>query len=238
MIYYIQEENFSNEYTISDVINKMPKFIHLEEIEQLIKNNKKLFTVNSFIDLYNKFEHLCWDEIKGNINEQYKKPLTEQEKKNLEKYFNNPNGECLINKLNLSTALRRYISKYLSGLIEEIIIKDDRDLLEELKKPELWDYSFAINPLFEKEIEIMKKCFKVTVGHAMDLYNVLGGDEILKPKFINFNKEFNNNHNKDEKTEDKKEKKLSSKEKKEKEEKEKEKEKQKNKKKKRREKQE
>ena len=106
MIYYIQEENFPNEYSINDVISDMPKFIHLDEIEQFIKNNKKLFTVNSFIDLYNMFEHLCWDEIKVNINEQYKKQLTEN--KNIEKYFNFLNEDCLINKLNLSTALRRY----------------------------------------------------------------------------------------------------------------------------------
>lgn len=118
LINYIEEENFVNEYSIYDITIKMPAIIHLEEINQFIKMNQKLFTVNSLIDFYNIFEHLCWNEIKNNINkDEYGKKLTEQEKQKIDEYFNNLNKECIINKLNLSTALRRYISRYLSGLI-------------------------------------------------------------------------------------------------------------------------
>ena len=197
LINYIQEENFINEYSIYDIIIKMPSIIHLGEISQFIKVNTKLITVNTLIDFYNIFEHLCWEEIKKHINKEYEKKLTEQEKLNVNKYFENLSKECIINKLNLSTALRRYISRYLSGLIQEIIIKEEEDLMEQLKRPELWDYSFVDHPYFEKEIENIKKCLNIKVGQALDLYYILGGDDSIKPKFNISNKKINNVNIKD-----------------------------------------
>ena len=55
----------------------MPSIIHLGEISQFIKVNTKLITVNTLIDFYNIFEHLCWEEIKKHINKEYEKKLNE-----------------------------------------------------------------------------------------------------------------------------------------------------------------
>ena len=192
LINYIQEENYKNEKSIKDIINQIPSIIHLEKIKQFINNNsgeeddnKKLFTVNSLIDFYNLFEHLCWDEIKSNINNEFKKSLNDIQKQEIKQYFNNLNPNCIIKKLNLSTALRRFISKYLSGLSNDTDISEDKPLMTQLKRPDLWDYSFVAHPYFDKEIDKINDQLKINIGYAMDLYDVLGGDEILKTNYRN-----------------------------------------------------
>jgi len=187
MINYIQEENYKNEYSISDIVNQMPSIIHLDKIKQFLnmnnkigKDNNDLFTVNSLIDFYNLFEHLCWEEIKVNINNEYKKKFEkDEEKQKIIKYFNNLNKNCIINKLNLSTAIRRFISKYLSGLTDDSEKNENNKLMPELTREDLWDYSFVSHPYFEGEMDKIDKQFNITIGYAMDLYELLGGDNIL-----------------------------------------------------------
>ena len=187
LINYIQEENYNNEQNIKDIIKQIPPIIHLEKISQFINDytkeggdNKKLFTVNSLIDFYNLFEHLCWDEIKANINNEFKKTLEDEKKYEIRKYFDDLNPNCIINKLNLSTAIRRFISKYLSGLTNDNDKSEKNLLIPELSRADLWDYSFVDHPYFQKEMEKINNKLKITIGYAMDLYEVLGGDEILK----------------------------------------------------------
>ena len=186
MIDYIQEENYTNEFSIYNIINNMPSIIHLGRIKQFINMNNRmgsdninLFTVNSLIDFYNLFEHLCWDEIKVKINNEYKKLLGDEEKLKIKKYFDNLGNNCIINKLNLSTAIRRFISKYLSGLTQDSEYNEKNLLMPQLKRDNLWDYSFTAHPYFENEIDKINKEFNITIGNAFDLYELLGGDESI-----------------------------------------------------------
>ena len=186
MIDYIQEENYTNEFSIYNIINNMPSIIHLGRIKQFINMNNRigsdnisLFTVNSLIDFYNLFEHLCWDEIKVKINNEYKKLLVDDEKQKIKKYFDNLGNNCIINKLNLSTAIRRFISKYLSGLTQDSEYNENNLLMPQLKRDNHWDYSFTAHPYFENEIDRINKEFNITIGNALDLYELLGGDESI-----------------------------------------------------------
>ena len=186
MINYIQEENYKNEYSINDIINNMPSIIHLGRIKQFINNNNKigkdnisLFTVNSLIDFYNLFEHLCWDDIKEKINNEYKKTFEENEKQKIKQYFDELGDSFIINKLNLSTSIRRFISKYLSGLTQDSEFDENKLLMEELKREDLWDYSFTAHPYFEREIDAINAQFQIKIGYAKNLYELLGGDESI-----------------------------------------------------------
>ena len=204
LINYIQEENYNNEQNIKDIIKQIPPIIHLEKISQFINDytkgggdNKKLFTVNSLIDFYNLFEHLCWDEIKANINNEFKKTLEDEKKYEIRQYFDDLNPNCIINKLNLSTAIRRFISKYLSGLTNDNDKSEKNLLIPELSRADLWDYSFVDHPYFQKEMEKINNKLKITIGYAMDLYEVLGGDEILKTNLRKTVKKETKDDNKD-----------------------------------------
>ena len=211
LIYFIQEENYQNEYSINDIVKKMPSIIHLGKINQFLKKNSiigkdknSLFTVNSLIDFYNLFEHLCWDEIKVNINNEYKKKLGEEEKQKIRNYFDNLNQNCIINQLNLSTAIRRYISKYLSGLTNDFDKYETNLLIPELTREDLWEYSFVFHPNFYEEIDKIEKQFKITIGCALDLYDILGGDNIVLTQIKNSVKIENNGDGDDKKKKKKK----------------------------------
>ena len=191
LIKYIQNENYKNEQHIKEIIDKMPSITHLEGVKEFFTSNDKesddkkihLFTVNSLVDLYNLFEHECWNEIKENINNEYKKKIKEEITNEINKFFEeNDDKKSIINKLNLSTAIRRFISKYLSGERGENEVNENNKLMQELKRPDLWDYLFVDHPYFENEIDKIDKKFGFVVGEAMDLYEKLGTDEKLLTK--------------------------------------------------------
>ena len=54
--------------------------------------------------------------------------------------------------------------------------------MQELKRPDLWDYLFVEHPYFETEMDKIDKKFEFIVGQAMDLYEKLGTDEKLLTK--------------------------------------------------------
>ena len=186
IINFTLEENYKNEYSINDVINSMPEIIHLGTIKKFINSNNRkgkdnisLFTVNSLIDFYNLFEHLCWEEIKVNINVEFKKTLEEEKKQKIKKYFDNMGNNTIINKINLSTAIRRFISKYLTGLTQDSEKNENNPIMPELKRADLWDYGFTEHPYFENELEKIQKESDLTMCYILDLYELLGGDDSL-----------------------------------------------------------
>ena len=86
-----------------------------------------------------------------------------------------------LNKTNLSTAIRKLISRYFIGVSFGEINKDE-DLSSYLLKEELWSKNDWKNKsLITKDLEILKKN-KIKIGHSYELYQLLGGDEeeILK----------------------------------------------------------
>ena len=187
IINYIQNENFKNEHNINEIISKMPQIMNLGNIKEFFKINDKLsednkthlFTVNSLVDLYNLFEHLCWEDIKNNINNEYKKKIEEEKVNQINDYFTEieKDEKKIIKRLNLSTAIRRYISKYLSGQRGDNEINENQQLILQLKRADLWDYLFVEHPFFENEMDQLNNIFKFTLGEVMDLYEKLGTDD-------------------------------------------------------------
>ena len=189
MINYIQEENYLNEYSLFNIYKNIPAVIHFVEIKRFIdmineigKNKACFFTVNSLIDFYNLFENVCWEEIKEKVSEEYKNKFDDEEKKNIKKYFDELDNKCIVNKMNLSTSIRRFISRYLLGKTEDCEFNKNTLLMHQLKKSELWDNSILEKPSFEKEMDKINNLFNIKLGYSFDLYELLGGDGNNKKK--------------------------------------------------------
>ena len=159
---------------------KDAKDIYMEE---------KIFTVNSLVTIFEYFESLCWKDIKNNILEDYKLEIPEDSKKNIIEYFekNKDNEQKLINKANLTTAIRRLISRYIAGTRQEIEINPETQFKLHIGKYEFWTPEMVEDPSFFVE---MNEIFKdnVLISHAWKIYNLLEGDTILE-KEINKRKE-------------------------------------------------
>ena len=190
----IIKENYDQDILIYDIIEKLPNYIILnKELLDLLKRTKeqymdeKIFTINNLVCIFEYFEALCWPQIKKNILEDFSLVLSEESKKHVLDYFKKiENEKKIINIQEFTFALRRLISRYLAGSRQETTMKNDLKLNLYITQNELWSKEIA--DIDEKDYEIYAICPKdITLGTAMDLYNVLDGDTILS-KFINKNK--------------------------------------------------
>jgi hypothetical protein len=131
--------------------------------------------------------------MKKNIGPDYELELSENEKNDFISYFEkNSKEEKAINKENFTSALRKLICRSISGSRQEIEIKPDVKLLYYITREDLWNKNVMEKEEFDNEIyEIVKD--EILVSQAVNLYNVLEGDNILQDKlFKNKEKEKEN----------------------------------------------
>ena len=85
----------------------------------------------------------------------------------------------LIKKVDLSSAVRKLVSRFLSGKREEEDISPESELLLFLQSREdIWKKEIRENANFEKEISELST-FKILIKHSIDFCDVLEGDKIL-----------------------------------------------------------
>ena len=191
----IVKENYKQDHLIDDIINGLPPYIILNpELVKLFKDahemfmDEKVFTINSLVSIFEYFEALCWKEIKNNILPDYQIELSEENKQYITYYFEkNYKEENIINKKNLTDALRKLISRSIAGSRQEIEIKPEAQLKLYIGKYELWGQEIVEDESFQKESIILFKD-DILICHCWNLYNLLGGDYLLD-KEINKNKE-------------------------------------------------
>ena len=176
--YYIDRISmFNKDILVSETINDFPTYFKIPE------DTKKLFTENKFkishiLSVYEYFELLCFNEFKSNILPIYKEEIKEEKKEKLFNYFKeNPN--CVLNKLQISTAIRRFISRSLVGKREDFEVDSEHELFSILQiKEDCWRREILGTISFKTEIEKLKE-LQIKVSEVLNLYDVLGGDIIL-----------------------------------------------------------
>ena len=80
--------------------------------------NKNNFTVFNLFSVYEYFELLCYDDFKNNTVNNYKVSIPEDKVLKLNQYFENKEKKgkgYLITKLILSSLVRKFISRFLTG---------------------------------------------------------------------------------------------------------------------------
>ena len=191
LIDIILENNYDKNELISNIINQNDTNENINILKDLFKNNlqKKLFTVDSLINIFNIFEICCWDKIKNNLVENYLMDINDNIKNKINNFFSNKENKKIITKIKLSTAIRRYVSRYLSGKRGDIEINEKNNLMYYLSKQELWDeYGFVDNEEFEEELtmifEYNESNSMICVGQATKLYEYLGGDNSLLNEYF------------------------------------------------------
>ena len=116
-----------------------------------------------------------FEKIKENVNDEYKKTISDFEKDKINGYFN-VNKEKIITKVMLSSATRKFVSRYLSGLRSDEPFKKNENIMYMLmSKEDLWDKDIFNNDKFNTEMEEMID-MNIKVEQAVELWNVLGDD--------------------------------------------------------------
>ena len=171
----------NSDILVSDTINDFPPYFKIpEETKNLFKNP---FTMSKIISVYEYFELLCFEEFKKNIDPSYKEEINEDKKNAIDKYFEE-HQNIILNKLTISTTIRKFISRSLVGIREDLEIGPNIELFSILiYKEDCWNKEIFTNAHFDREIEDLQK-IDIKVGEILKLYDILGGDSILLGEII------------------------------------------------------
>ena len=178
LIDYIQKAGKDSNMKISEIIRNIPDHININESVKSFFNYNDEFTVNKLVRIFELFEHLCWDQIKENLLDEFMKNLEENKVKKSNEYFQkNDDKNNNIKKIELATAIRKFISRYLAGKRSQSEINEDKMLFDYLNRIDLWTRNID-EPNFEKEYYELSK-LKINVGEGLKFYDYLGGDSQL-----------------------------------------------------------
>ena len=187
LIFYLSDKNnkeLAKNKTIKEIINDnniLPNFIHLSE-ETIDLFNKTNFSLLKLFSVYEYFELLCYDDFKNNTEDDYKEIIPEEKLKQLNEHFEKKDSigkGYLITRVILSSAVRKFISRFLSGKRNEQEINCNFELFTYMQyREDIWKIEVRENNNFEREISELIK-INILAKNAINLYDVLGGDKIL-----------------------------------------------------------
>ena len=186
LIFYLSDKNnkeLGQSRAVKDLIGGdfLPNFVHLSD------ETKKLFDENSFtlyklFSVYEYFELLCFDDFKNNTELDYMEDIPEEKMFKLIQHFEKKENErkgYLITKQVLSSAVRKFISRFLSGKRNVQEINSNFELFTYMKyREDIWKREVINNINFEREISELIQ-INILAKNAIKLYDALGGDEKL-----------------------------------------------------------
>jgi hypothetical protein len=200
LIYYLTQDVKSGKEEINSIIKDLPKYVTLTK-ECISFFEDQDFKVCELTAIYSYFELLCFKTIEENLNEYYKTQINEKIKENILKEFENGNKK-IVNKINLSTACRKLISRYLVSARNDTDLSEKNKLFDYLLREELWSKEdWKNNDLIQNELEFLNYN-DIIVGQCYELYNLLGGDENEALKGINLNEKDDKDDDEDEEDDD------------------------------------
>ena len=185
LIYYLTQDTKNDNDQVNSVLKELPKYVHLTD-ECFKFFEEQNFKVCELTGIYSFFELLCFKTIEENLNQDYKKPIEENVKTSIIKSFEDGSIKY-INKISLSTACRKLISRYLVSSRHDTDLNENNNLNDYLEREELWSKEDWKNiDLIQEDLNILKTN-KILVGQCYELYKLLGGDETEALKGIDSN---------------------------------------------------
>jgi hypothetical protein len=144
------------------------------------KNNNS-FTISTLINLFEVVELFCWDIIRENLDKKYLQDINENIKIQIDKYFEDnslkKSNNIIKSKIDLCSAIRKFISRYLSGKSYENI-NPKNNLKIYLINSELWPINYAESDI-DDEINQIFGNVDIELAHSVKLYDHLGGDKSI-----------------------------------------------------------
>ena len=176
LIYYLTQDKKEENEEIENIIKNLPEDINIsKEFEEFFENQN--FKVKEIFEIFSYIELLCFKPILYNLREHYKMKINENVAENIIKSFEDKKFK-IITKITLASACRKFISRYLVGLREDIDFNENNRLDLYLYFEEFWDKKQweQNSDIIESDLQILSEN-KITLGQCLELYYLLGGDE-------------------------------------------------------------
>ena len=115
LIYYLTQERQNEKDEIKTILGDLPDYVSLtQECKDFLENKNLNIKIEEIIGVFSFFELLCYKPIINNLQEHYKKVIEEKDRKEILKLFEDKKFK-LITKVNLASACRKFISRYLTS---------------------------------------------------------------------------------------------------------------------------
>ena len=174
LIYYLTQEKESED-EIKIIIKNLPENVILSK-ECIEFFEKQELKVEELSNVYSYIELLCFRPIIYNLNENYKREIDPKISDNIKSLFEEHKLE-IITKIDLASACRKLISRYLVGVRYDTDIYEKNLLVLYLDKEDLWSKETCKKKdLLEKDLDNLSK-YELTIDQCYELYKLLGGDE-------------------------------------------------------------
>ena len=177
LIYYLYNKDFNNQDNIfKKIIPKMPKLIKLSDNCLNFFHHLNSIKLSELIDTFEFVELICFEIIIDNLNIEYKEKIDEKIINDINEYFNNKDFiyqyEFFEKKI-LANAIRKYISRYISGKRA-----DDNNLklnifLSIASLSDIWDNDIFNNENFQDFITDLSMNININHKFILEFYYIL-----------------------------------------------------------------
>ena len=167
LIFYLTDKvTIKDDEKIINILKNYPEYFKLsDDCNDFFKNHIYELTIDKIMNLFFYFEHLCYEDLIKNLQNEYIKEIPNNIKNDIINKIKEYKQDNLNSIKYLGPPVRRFISRYLIGKTDTFDIKEDRDLAFELTREDLWEEKYKKNNLFGNIIGQIQ-CFKLTVNQA------------------------------------------------------------------------
>ena len=180
LIFYLtQKGDIEDNATVDNVMINAPVYLKVsDDFKNFFANEGKNLSVEKIMNLFFFIEHLCFEYSIKTLQKEYKKEIPKDlQNKITGKLLNKEKINNSYTIKDLGTAVRRFISRYLAGTMQELEIKEDRKLSDELSREDLWDENISDNyDLLEINNKLLDE-FNLTVSQAYEFYKLIGKED-------------------------------------------------------------
>ena len=194
LIFFLSENlQQKSDETINTVIKKAPGYFKISnDCIDFFKTEGKDITINKLMDLFFIFEHLCFEDLIKNLQLDLKYEISQEQKDKIKNDLIDNYNKKTYSLKDLGAAVRRYISRYLVGLTQNIDIENTRQLYFELSRQELWEEKvLKLDCDLEEELKRHIGNLKLQVSQAYKFYELIGNDDKKDIEFLNEENEQN-----------------------------------------------
>jgi len=171
------------ETKIIDVINKLKQKyfnFHNQFINYFTYDGKDI-TVEKLLNSFLYMEHICFGRLKDKIDIKFKDSYDKGQKEEIKNYFNSKDKDNIIKKKEISTAVRRFITRYLINDEKKESIDANLSLYICLGRKYLWNNKI-FSLIGENLNDLIKQylgnfSFPLEIKHALEFYNIIGEEE-------------------------------------------------------------
>ena len=182
IIFYLINNSFNNHEEIKNILMGAPTYLRInEDCSEFLRDEDNDFKVDKIMNLFLLFEHLCFNDLCLDLPDTYKVQINEETQKKIEELKNKFDENLTIKEF--GAALRRFISRYLTGKKQKSDISPKNSMIIYLNKTNLWDEKRAKLDNLGEIISNLLIDLNLNVEQSFEFYNLIKEKDEEEIKF-------------------------------------------------------